>query len=125
MIEIRFTKDDGAVKKHTRPDTTFQEMETFKDMKEEIAKLQRKVTTLDRKEIADFDFRENERKQDEIVIDYLVELFKPHDSFTAEDFRNGIKSKDYQRTLNEIFRQIDPSIPDIDEDDKKKRNQSR
>lgn len=105
-IEIKL-KIDGETKRFTRPDTTYYEMEKFYDLQDELTKNVPDLKKYDG-DVSKIPFgkykKENTRRQ----IDFIVDLFKDYDSFTSEEFMSGIPSKELNKTMLYVFKQIAP-----------------
>mgnify|MGYP007040921340 FL=1 len=117
-IEIKLNID-GEKKRFSRPDTTYFEMEQFYDLQDELTNNVPDIKKYGG-DVSKIPFgkykKENIRRQAEFITD----LFKEYDSFTVDEFLNGIPSKELNKTMLYVFKQISPD--DFKEDTGKGKN---
>lgn len=127
-IVVTLKKEDGSVKKYTRPATSVLELEKFQDMQNEITSNIPKIDPKDpdfQKKYADIDWAQIKRKNQNRQIEFIVELFKPYDAFTVEEFKQGTPSFVFVDTLTNIFKQISPEDFAENEDKPRKKSPSK
>lgn len=117
-IEIKLNID-GEKKRFTRPDTTFKEMADFYDLQDELVQ---NVPDINKYggDVSRIPFGKYKKENILRQVDFIVDLFKDYDSFTVNEFLKGIPSKDLNKTMLYVFKQIAPD--DFQEDTGKKRN---
>lgn len=110
-IEITIVKDGKPVK-HKRPAAKFDELERYVDMQQELEKNMPKPkgeTRLERqRELSNINFGEIKIKNYNIQIEFIVSLFKDHDPFTVEEFKEGVDAADYRDVFISVFKKISP-----------------
>lgn len=106
-IEIKLKKEDGSIKKYSRPNTNVLEQEDFFKLQDDTRK-------------AAIDEKKSRVEIQNMQIDFVVDLFKEHDAFTVNDLKKGLDSKDFGKTIKGIFAQISPEDYEEDPSNKKK-----